>query len=165
VTLCGALSHGLRRGADIHGNITRLDNALENFGDTARRLETGLVSTKEQMEATESEVDRSFPQESEYREKSARLKELNVLLKLDEKDSKILETEPDEPKGTAFRADDDQPEGYVNYYLLPFAGKAGRGLRRRRRRQDDGGGRVWKTQYRRDYYNAQTLLRDGGRRG
>jgi hypothetical protein len=32
------------------------------------------------MEAAKGEVGRPFPQESEYREKSARLKELDVLL-------------------------------------------------------------------------------------
>jgi hypothetical protein len=96
VTLKGALSHDVRLGTDIHGNITRLDNALENFGDTVRRLEADLVSTKDRTETAKGELDRPFPQETEYREKSARLKELNVLLKLDEKDNQILEAEPDE---------------------------------------------------------------------
>jgi hypothetical protein len=31
VTLSGALSHTVKLGSDIHGNITRLDNALEGF--------------------------------------------------------------------------------------------------------------------------------------
>ena len=48
------------------------------------------------MEAAKGEVDRPFPQEQEYQEKSARLKELNVLLKLDEKDNQVFEAEPDE---------------------------------------------------------------------
>jgi hypothetical protein len=78
VTLCGALSHGVRRGADIHGNVTRLDYAIDAFGDTIRRLEADLVSTKEQMETAKAEVDRSFPQESEYREKSALLNSFGI---------------------------------------------------------------------------------------
>ena len=48
------------------------------------------------MEAAKGEVDRPFPQEQEYQEKSVRLKELNVLLKLDEKDNQVFEAEPDE---------------------------------------------------------------------
>jgi hypothetical protein len=52
VTLKGALSHDVRLGTDIHGNITRLDNALDNLGDTMRRLENGLVSTKERCPGT-----------------------------------------------------------------------------------------------------------------
>jgi len=96
VTLSGALSHTVKLGTDIHGNITRLDNALEGFGEAMRRLESSLVSTNEQMAMAKAEVDRPFPQEAEYTEKSARLKELNVLLKLDEKDAQLLDIEPDE---------------------------------------------------------------------
>ena len=96
VTLKGALSHEVKLGTDIHGNITRIDNALEGFGETIRRCENNLASVNEQMEAAKSEVGRPFPQEAEYQEKSARLKELNVLLKLDEKDHQIFEAEPEE---------------------------------------------------------------------
>jgi predicted nuclease with TOPRIM domain len=96
IELKGALTHTVRLGTDIHGNITRLDNALEGFGDAIRRLETNLASTREQTETAKGEVDRPFPQEDEYREKSARLKELNILLKLDEKDNQVFEAEPDE---------------------------------------------------------------------
>jgi hypothetical protein len=48
------------------------------------------------MEAAKGEVDRPFPQEAEYTEKSARLKELNILLNMDEKDKELLNFEPDE---------------------------------------------------------------------
>jgi N12 class adenine-specific DNA methylase len=96
VTLEGELSHDVRLGTDIHGNITRLDNAVDGIGESMRRLESNLASTKEQMETAKAELDRSFPQEIEYREKAARLKELNILLNMDEKDSQIFEAEPDE---------------------------------------------------------------------
>ena len=42
------------------------------------------------------ELERPFPQETEYAEKSARLKELNILLNMDEKDKELLDFEPDE---------------------------------------------------------------------
>ena len=42
------------------------------------------------------EVDRVFPQEQEYADKSARLKELNILLNIDEKGREILDMEPDD---------------------------------------------------------------------
>ena len=51
---------------------------------------------RQPLEASKGEVGRAFPQEQEYQEKSARLKELNVLLKLDEKDHEIFEVEPDD---------------------------------------------------------------------
>lgn len=96
VTLSGALSHTVTLGSDIHGNITRLDNALERFAESLQSCETRLEEAKTQLEAAKGEVDRPFPQEQEYTEKAARLKELNILLNMDEKNHEILDAEPDE---------------------------------------------------------------------
>jgi len=96
VTLSGALSHTVALGSDIHGNITRLDNALERFAESLQSCETRLEEAKTQLEAAKGEVDRPFPQEQEYTEKAARLKELNILLNMDEKNHEILDAEPDE---------------------------------------------------------------------
>ena len=41
-------------------------------------------------------MNRPFEREAEYREKSARLSEVNSLLNMDEKDDAILDAEPDE---------------------------------------------------------------------
>jgi hypothetical protein len=67
VTLSGALSHTVKLGTDIHGNITRLDNALEGFEETIRRCENSLAETNEQMKTAKGEVDRPFSQEAEIR--------------------------------------------------------------------------------------------------
>lgn len=48
------------------------------------------------MEAAQSEVSRPFSQEQEYQTKSLRLKEVNSLLNMDEKDNAVLDTSPDE---------------------------------------------------------------------
>ena len=96
VTFKGALSHDVTLGSDIHGNITRLDNKLEGFSDSLANNERQLESVNVQLETAKGEVDRSFPQETEYAEKSARLKELNVLLNMDQKDHELLDMEPDE---------------------------------------------------------------------
>jgi hypothetical protein len=96
VTLSGTLSHTVKLGTDIHGNITRLDNALEDFADSLKNCESSLAETRTQLENAQGEVDRPFPQEQEYTEKSGRLKELNVLLNMDEKDTTVLDGEPDE---------------------------------------------------------------------
>jgi hypothetical protein len=55
-----------------------------------------MEETELQMKAAQGEVERPFAQEHEYTEKSLRLKELNTLLNMDEKDSAILDAEPDE---------------------------------------------------------------------
>jgi hypothetical protein len=96
VTLSGALSHTVALGTDIHGNITRLDNSIAGFTDSLKNCEGSLADTRAQMKAAQGEVLRPFPQEQEYQEKSLRLKEVNSLLNMDEKDSAILDAEPDE---------------------------------------------------------------------
>jgi hypothetical protein len=96
ITLSGALSHTVKLGTDIHGNITRLNNALEGFTVSLDQCEVRLASTQTQLEAAKGEVDRPFPQEQEYSDKSARLKELNILLNMDQKDHEILDMEPDD---------------------------------------------------------------------
>lgn len=96
VTLSGALSHTVTLGTDIHGNITRLDNALGGFTDALQKCETNLTDTQTQMQAAQSEILRPFPQEQEYKDKSKRLNEVNSLLNMDEKDNAILDTIPDE---------------------------------------------------------------------
>jgi hypothetical protein len=96
VTLSGALSHTVSLGTDIHGNITRLDNAFEGFAAKLEACESNLADTKTQMETAQNEVNRPFPQEQAYQEKSKRLKEVNTLLNMDEKDHEILDGEPDE---------------------------------------------------------------------
>jgi hypothetical protein len=96
VTLSGALSHTVSLGTDIHGNITRLDNALEGFATKLENCESSLANTQEQMKAAQGEVLRPFPKEQEYLTKSMRLKQVNTLLNMDEKDHEILDGEPDE---------------------------------------------------------------------
>ena len=96
VTLSGALSHTVRLGTDIHGNITRLDNALEGFASSFQNCENSLTDTQEQMKTAQGEVNRPFPKEQEYQEKSKRLKEVNSLLNMDEKDNAVLDAAPDE---------------------------------------------------------------------
>jgi hypothetical protein len=96
IVLNGALTHEVRLGADSHGNITRINNVLEGFADSLKSCENKLVGVQTQMVAAKGEVDRSFPHEAEYQDKSLRLKELNVLLNMDERENQIFEAEPDE---------------------------------------------------------------------
>ena len=96
VTLSGALSHTVKLGTDIHGNITRLDNALEGFASSLQNCENSLADTQKQLKSAQGEVLRPFAQEQEYMTKSMRLRELNSLLNMDEKDNTILDFAPDE---------------------------------------------------------------------
>lgn len=80
-------------GSDANGNITRIDNALEN-------IEKRLLSVKEQhgnvikqYETAQVEVTKPFVSEEELQQKTRRLDELNILLNMDEKSNEIVDDE------------------------------------------------------------------------
>jgi hypothetical protein len=96
VTLSGALSHSVKLGGDVFGNITRIDNALEGFAASLENCKTQLKATQAQMDTAKNEAMRPFAQEMELASKSKRLREVNSLLNMDEKDSVVLDSVPDE---------------------------------------------------------------------
>ena len=96
ITLKGTLSHTVALGADVFGNITRLDNALENLAGSLQAEQNDLEETKGQLENARAELDTPFAREDELTEKSRRLKELNILLNMDEKDKTLIDSVPDE---------------------------------------------------------------------
>ena len=77
------LSYPVSLGDDARGNITRLDNAIDNFADRIADAENALQNLEQQKRAAEVEVAKPFAQEEELAEKSARLAELNALLNID----------------------------------------------------------------------------------
>ena len=77
------LSYPVSLGDDARGNITRLDNAIDNFADRIADAENALQNLEQQKQAAEIEVAKPFAQEEELAEKSARLSELNALLNID----------------------------------------------------------------------------------
>ena len=81
--LCGAGSYFVPLGTDARGNLTRLDNALDNFPDRITRAENQLQTLYQQQEAAQIEVQKPFPKEAELAEKSARLAELDTLLNME----------------------------------------------------------------------------------
>ena len=105
VALKGALTHTASLGTDIHGNITRLDNALNGLETRLQEHRDRLENTTAQMEAAKADAAKPFPREQELQEKSKRLAELTKLLKVDEKDRELLDSAPDEG--------DEQPERKV----------------------------------------------------
>lgn len=96
ITLKGTLSHTVTLGADVFGNITRLDNALENLAGNLDAERAKLEEAKVQLENARTELATPFAREEELTEKTARLKELNILLNMDEKDKTLIDEAPDE---------------------------------------------------------------------
>ena len=89
--LKGKSEYKISLGNDIYGNITRIDNALSNIGKELEENKDELENTKKQFENAEIDVKIPFDKENELKEKSTRLDRVNALLKLDEKESIIME--------------------------------------------------------------------------
>lgn len=78
------LSHHLELGSDTFGNITRLDNCLNNLTKLLDSNVAKLDNVKNQLENAKEEVKKPFAQEEELKTKKARLYELNSMLNLDD---------------------------------------------------------------------------------
>lgn len=96
LTLKGTLSHTAVLGTDVHGNITRVDNVLEGLTGKLAVVQEELANTKVQLDNARTEMEAPFYKETELDDKTARLKELNILLNMDEKDHSLVDTEPEE---------------------------------------------------------------------
>jgi len=113
ITLKNSLSHTVSLGDDIFGNITRIDNVFEKLPERMKSCEENLAAVLTQLETAKAEMSEPFAQEQELAEKSARLAELTIALKLDEKDREILDAEPTEDLKeveTGGRADRDNDD-------------------------------------------------------
>ena len=96
VKLKGHFTHSVTLGTDVYGNITRIDNAVDNIETRLHKAEEKLENTKAQLETAKVEVEKPFAQEDELKQKMARLTELNALLDMDKGDTPVLGGEPDE---------------------------------------------------------------------
>lgn len=66
------------------GNITRMNNVIEEMSDTLKRFEAKLEGTKEQLEIAKEEVKKPFEKVDELKSKTMRLAEINRLLDMGE---------------------------------------------------------------------------------
>jgi len=96
VTLQGALGHSAALGADVHGNITRLNNVLAEIPKKLEYCCEQLKTLQHQVETAKEQIEVPFAKEQELQEKSARLNELNVLLNMDKRENEMIDAEPDE---------------------------------------------------------------------
>ena len=101
IVLKNNASYSVELGTDTFGNITRLDNALENIENKIEDAKLTLQNLEKQFENAKKEVLVPFAQEKELEEKEKRLKEVNRLLNLDEKeDLSSFEMEDEEQENT-----------------------------------------------------------------
>ena len=78
------------------GNITRIDNALDNISSHLLDSQTELETIKTQLEKAKLEFGKPFSQEVELKEKQKRLNEVNRLLNMNEKTNEILDDDVEE---------------------------------------------------------------------
>lgn len=102
LNLCGAAKHKVELGSDVLGNLTRIANELAKLPARLEAAKTRKVETIEQLANAKTEVLKPFAFEEELKEKTERLNALNIELNLDEKDTSVLDTEPEQ--------NDEQPE-------------------------------------------------------
>ena len=96
LTMKGAMSHTISLGADIFGNITRMDNLVDGMAKELAEYQAALQDTRTQLANAKAEMETPFAKEAELAEKSARLKELNILLNMDQKDKTLMDDAPEE---------------------------------------------------------------------
>ena len=85
------LSYKTELGSDPSGNITRIDNVLNDIETRLSSVENNLEDTKKNYESAKKEIEKPFPQEEELKTKSKRLDELNIKLNLNNKDKEIID--------------------------------------------------------------------------
>lgn len=95
MSLKGEISHNLEIGSDALGNITRINNVLENMDKELAEARTKLENVSHQLETAKIEVQKPFSAEQELKEKMERLAALDALLNMDEKgEDVVLDEEP-----------------------------------------------------------------------
>lgn len=96
MTMKNKYSYSIFFGSDIYGNITRINNALDGIKDKIPDQKLRLEDIEKQLETAKIEVQKPFPKELELKEKMKKLEELNILLKIDEKEKQVLDASNDE---------------------------------------------------------------------
>ena len=90
LTMIGQLRHVVTLGADVFGNIQRMDNLLESLPLKEQACREKLSDLHNQLETAKAEVLKPFPREEELKAKLLRLEELNALLNIDKREPEIV---------------------------------------------------------------------------
>lgn len=96
LSIRGAMTHKVILGYDALGNITRIDNCIENLTRDLQTVTNNLSETEKQLEIAKESLKEPFEQAEELAEKQERLNELNEILSIDSKDDGFVDEIPDE---------------------------------------------------------------------
>ena len=96
MNLCGKAKHKVDLGADALGNLSRIENELSKLPARLEAAKTKKAETIAQLETAKEEIKKPFAFEDELKEKTERLNALNIELNLNEKDTSVMDTEPEQ---------------------------------------------------------------------
>ena len=96
LNLCGTGKYKVDLGSDAFGNLTRIENELAKLPARLEAAKTRQAETNEQLANAKTELAKPFAFEDELKEKTDRLNALNIELNLNEKDSSVMDTEPEQ---------------------------------------------------------------------
>lgn len=89
-------SYSIDLGTDVNGNITRINNCLENIAKDIPHERDLLDNTYFQLENAKQESQKEFHKEQELQEKLRKLEEINAELKINENEHEMLGDEKEE---------------------------------------------------------------------
>ena len=101
-------SYSIDLGVDSIGNITRINNCLENIAKDIPHERDLLDNTYFQMENAKQESQKEFHKEQELQEKLRKLEEINAELKINENEHEMLGDEKEEKQDKS--PDKNSPE-------------------------------------------------------
>lgn len=101
-------SYSIDLGTDVNGNITRINNCLENIAKDIPHERDLLGNTYFQLENAKQESQKEFPKEQELQEKLRKLEEINAELKINENEHEMLGDEKEEKQDKS--PDKNSPE-------------------------------------------------------
>ena len=96
LTMKGTVSHTIDLGADVLGNIQRMENALSKLPERLDACNKSIRELQAQMENAKQEIQKPFGQEQELAEKTKRLAALDALLSIDKREPENLDALPEE---------------------------------------------------------------------
>ena len=109
-TLKSDFQYSVDLGTDPLGNITRINNALDNIETKISETKEILENTKKQFETAKLEVQKEFPQEQELKEKQEKLNQINAELNIKDNDNEIFADEKEEKQDK--NSEKNNPERY-----------------------------------------------------
>lgn len=96
MTMKNNSSYSIFLGADVYGNIQRIDNCLEKIESEIPKRKIRLDDINKQLEVAKVEVQKPFQYEEELNEKIKRLDNINILLKVNEKGNEAMLSEKED---------------------------------------------------------------------